>query len=779
MNKSSQNTINPNLVFYWLLPIIGLGLPIIIYIFTYSPILTAEMADEISFARFLYANNSHSFAEGWNSTREFFPFSIRFFMSFFADTNTAWTDILYKSTLYCYLLFSAAFIFFTTSLHAQRLITYVITAISALLIGYYALIATYDCNNFITYFTFILLLAGFILHGIRIKKKLPIKIGIASVSVIILLFTMLYIGSLGKSYAFTTINFRTLASLFTSPLNPSKQLTDMSSEMSNVSGYLTSHNITDIYCTSDKTNILNVTTNSKVNAVYTNNLSTLELSKDTDRVLINSSDPVDISVSTVSEFPAAYILIDNTDYITYSDYLTYGTSIYTDEVCSIYRFNDTRILTDSLLRTDFSAFASSSYDTVILSMYDISTIDVNELYNTKLWNSYLASKVLSDISLLQTYNEQIFNDTLERYVFCVDPYQMYNAADNNYETYTECIRSLLGQKVETNPSIDFKFILPSYYIRHYENYNDSDFINMKIAYESFIDIVTEYPNSSLHFFGYQEYLYANPYLYMDGSYSAYTPDIANTLLKETLADNTHIKNADICKIYVNNFIEEIRKYPFDSEPTYNLSNTNIVILGDSIFGNYKDSTSIQSIVADYSGANIICRAIGGASAANIEGMDGYSLEHQINAAEINQSLKSDLNNIFVIEFGINDYFNGVIIDDRSNSHNTSTYCGAIRTAIDTINTNWPNSKIVLLIPGYVMVNDYGTVPFGNNVVLEEYRKAVISLSEEYDCECINLCEIGITKENCSEYLYGDQIHYNGRGRYLIGQYLLKHFTGNQ
>lgn len=786
-NQSKKKEFNPNIILYLLLPILGLGIPVIIYIFTFSPILTPAMADEISYARFLNANNSHTFAAGWISTKEFFPFCTRYFMTFFANAEAEWTDILYNSVLCAYLLFSLAFLFFVSSLHAKKIWTYLVTALVAFLIGYYGLIATYDCNYFITYVSFILILIGFILHGIRSNRILTVRIIIAALSPALLLSAIIYINHMGKANSFTTINFRSAATLFSSPLVPSEKLTDVRPSLSSVSDYLTKYNIKDLYCTSDLTNQLIITTENKSNAIYTTDLSTLSLAVETDRN-ISSHNASDTDAETIpSAFTFArttYIMIDTSDLNLYDDYLFYGDKIYSDNYYSIYRFSDSLLLTSSSIRSDFRSLRNAEYDTVILSMYDISTIDVSELYRTKLWNSYLTTNIFTEMSLYDEYNEQIFRNAPERYIFYVDPYLILTTMDNNSSTYTDFINNSIMSAIRDNPTIDFKFIFPSYYVYHYKNFTDADYSQMDYAYKTFIDKVAEYPNVSLNFFGYQEYLYANPYLYIQGSDSAYVPDIANTLLRETLSDNSHVMSSDALKIYVEQYIDDICNYPYNSEPQYDMSNTDIVILGDSIFGNFSDNTSIQSIVAQYSNANVICNAIGGACAAGIDGIDGYSLESQLNVSEINSKL-SFVNSgssrlVFIIEFGINDYINGVAIDNRRSPLDTATYSGAIRAAIDTINTNWPDSEIILLAPGHVIIQNYGAHPFtGHNTVLEEYRKAVVSLAKEYDCQYINLCEIGITKENCSDYLYGDQIHYNGRGRYLIGMYLLDYLTGNQ
>lgn len=789
MRKKSLTTNNKNKkkrasgIIFLPLPLLGLLLPFIIYVFTYSPILTGDMADEISFARFLAANNSHTFTEGWISTKEFFPLSIRFFMTMFASENRDWTSVLFFSALCCYLIFSAAFLFFVISLRLKNLLSYSITAVVAIALGYYCLIATYDCNYFITYITFLLIIAGLIALAIRSRFALPIRIAIGSMSGVLIICTIVSMSILSRSYSFTTLNFSSFSSLFTSPLNPAKALTDITPSVAGITGYLQSRNVTDVYSTSDITNQIALISENKQNVTYLSSINNLTPTVTTDRILKKTSDlsstedSSSVTVSSISDSNVT-LIVSADDLLTYDSYLKFGDIIYQDNYYYIYNFDSSLLLTDDTIHNELTLLREQEFDTVLLSMYDISTVDVSRLYTAKLWTCYMTNYIFTDISVLDTYNEQILIHNPSRYFLCIDPYIIYSSFDYNESAYTEFITATLSSMIENNSQTDFRIILPSYYAYHYKDFDNSDYSHMRSSYEILLNSLAQYPNLSFNYFGYQEYLYSNASLYINGSDSVYVPEVADTLLLETLADDDHIMNANIVMIYLDSFIDDMKNYPYNEEPDYSISPTNIVILGDSIFGNFKDNTSIQSIISFYSKANTVCMAIGGAHAAYLDNDPEHSLSYQLDKDEINNRINENGSTadktVFILEFGINDYLSEIPIKNN-NRYDESTYSGSLRSSIETIQSTWPESDIILLIPGHMLYNDDGKLHSSKGSSLDEYRKAAISIADEYNCSYFNLCDTEITKENCNQYL-SDQIHYNGPGRYVVAMSLLEYLS---
>lgn len=779
-NNKQRSTTQITSLRLYLLPVAGLILPLIIYIFTYSPILTQNMVDEITFARFLATNNSHSFTENWISTKEYIPVSIRFFMSFFASSDASWTTVLFLSVLCCYLLFSISFMFFFTSLRLKKVLSYSIAAVLAFICGYYCLIATYDCNYIITYLSYLLLICGFIILSIRSHFVIPIRIAIGSISLLIVFATIFSMKSLHHKYSFSVLKIATASSLFTSPLNPSKTLTDITPSIAGVSDYLQKNNIEKAYSTSDITNQIALLAGNSRTVTCITAINDLRQAITTDRILSSDDSYKSEETSPIT------MIVSSDDRSVYSVYLSFGHLVYEDDYYSIYNFDrylyidDAVFVSDDSIRSELISMDYFEFDTAILSMYDISTIDINRLYTAKLWTCYMPENIFSDTNYFDIYNERIFMHNPNRYILCIDPYMLYCNCDYDESAYKAFIDNSLSSIIAANPLVEFRFILPSYYVYHYIDYDENDYLSMRSSYEILLRNLEQYSNLNFNYFGYQEYLYSNASLYENNSYSAYVSDVADTLLLETLADDDHIMNADTVLAYLDIFIDEIKIYPYNSEQDYSISSTNIVILGDSIFGNYTDNTSIQRIVSYYSGANTVCMAVGGAHAAYLENRPEYSLNYQLNIDTINQKLSENGSledkTVFIIEFGINDYISGIPIDNPTDLYDITTYSGSLRSSVETIRESWPQCDIIFLIPGQLLYNEYGTVENSVGYNLDKYRKAAVSIADEYSCSYINLCNLEITQENCQQYIYGDLIHYNGRGRYIIAKYLLQYLS---
>ena len=110
---------------FFIFPVLGLLIPYLVFRSNFAPVLTQKMADELVFVKYLVDHNSHTFAEGWISTKPFVPLSTRFFLTYYLTDYSTWKDALLKSVTSVYLLFCASYLFFVTSLHAKKFYTYI------------------------------------------------------------------------------------------------------------------------------------------------------------------------------------------------------------------------------------------------------------------------------------------------------------------------------------------------------------------------------------------------------------------------------------------------------------------------------------------------------------------------------------------------------------------------------------------------------------------------------------------------------------------------------
>lgn len=234
---------------------------------------------------------------------------------------------------------------------------------------------------------------------------------------------------------------------------------------------------------------------------------------------------------------------------------------------------------------------------------------------------------------------------------------------------------------------------------------------------------------------------------------------------------------------------------------------NIVFIGDSQFDNARDSgTSIAELVAENTGATVYNLGIGGTSASvpkeqrysshdqrtdpNFVGityalagecpssiLDGYA------ASNVFPSVDPSKVDYYVVEYGVNDYFNGAQIYDQSDSNNVTTYVSALQQGLMTLNSISPNAKIMLMSPAYSMFyNASGTFIGDGNVVdkgagtLSDYASACENLATDAGVPMYIDAYYGGTfdlDQYTADVYLSDGIHFTETGRHVVAAAISK------
>lgn len=222
----------------------------------------------------------------------------------------------------------------------------------------------------------------------------------------------------------------------------------------------------------------------------------------------------------------------------------------------------------------------------------------------------------------------------------------------------------------------------------------------------------------------------------------------------------------------------------------------IVNMGDSIFGNFRDETSVSSFIANSTGATVHNFGFGGCRMSwHIEPWHPFSMykladaitsgdwseqDAVLNHEEIPEYFKETISqmkamdfstvDIMTIAYGINDFTGGNTFDDEANKKNTDTFGGALRYSIEKILTRYPNIRIVLSTPCWCYWLENGSYSYDsdthqiNGRYLHEFVEKVISIGAEYHIPVVNpYDEMSVNKFNCS-HSYIDGIHLNENGR---------------
>lgn len=227
----------------------------------------------------------------------------------------------------------------------------------------------------------------------------------------------------------------------------------------------------------------------------------------------------------------------------------------------------------------------------------------------------------------------------------------------------------------------------------------------------------------------------------------------------------------------------------------------IVVFGDSIFGEVRDGTAVPAQLEALLDRVVYNAAFGGSCAARVEqdrplyytkgtfslvaltkavGADDFGVQQSVFMRESNTEYFAEAIDglerldfsgvrIFVIQQGINDYQQGVPIENPEDPYDEYTFLGALRVAVNSLKKASPEARIVFVTPLFTWYTATGitceTADYGGGV-LEDYVNAEISLARELGIEVIDLYHdfFPHTKWEDWELYSRDGLHPNEAGR---------------
>lgn len=273
-------------------------------------------------------------------------------------------------------------------------------------------------------------------------------------------------------------------------------------------------------------------------------------------------------------------------------------------------------------------------------------------------------------------------------------------------------------------------------------------------------------------------------------------------------ENSPAGEVEIAEALSNVVVPETNASVVEDEVELDPERLQIVFLGDSILDNFRDETGIVYLVGEALDADVINLAIGGTSASigydndksnekwdstsgagvakAICGIVSPDVLFDCTAKTLIKSHMDDFKNtdIFVIEYGINDFMFGRAMVDLDDLTNPTTYEGALRQMLNAITQTYPNAKIVTCQPSYVEFFRENGEYVGNSYVLNngpgteyDYGRKMEMLSKEYGTYFFSFEDNGITMGNASETLL-DGVHLNENGRRIYAENLSEFIRDN-
>lgn len=230
----------------------------------------------------------------------------------------------------------------------------------------------------------------------------------------------------------------------------------------------------------------------------------------------------------------------------------------------------------------------------------------------------------------------------------------------------------------------------------------------------------------------------------------------------------------------------------------------MVIFGDSIFGEIRDEQAVSVQLQQILGQSVYNGAFGGTCAArtdsegrldytrglfclaelakSVESGD-FGVQQSVIMRESNTEYFEDvIDGLDAIDFsgvgtiliqqGLNDYHAGVPIEDPQAPYDENTFMGAVRAAVRSFRRANPKVRIVIITPVYTWytVNRKTCEETDNGGgVLEDYVNADLRLAEELDLEVIDVYHDLYPHEKWEDWkLYSrDGLHPNENGMKLL------------
>ncbi len=442
----------------------------------------------------------------------------------------------------------------------------------------------------------------------------------------------------------------------------------------------------------------------------------------------------------------------------------------------------TLLATPQARKSDYTRISSEEYDTVFLSMFPITN------YNEDDYSYYRAQTILKtsynipDLSTLQSYLKRIAasGNTVSTIYLGIRPEKI--AADK--------LRRVLSEY----PSVNYHIILSYPEANYWRSLSQQDLQEHLEQYRQLTDILLPESNISLYLFS-QEWLLCNPANYEDVFLT--NKDISHTLMVNCDRDHHYVITAENVDTVFADFSQLLKNIHSDTTVYADLSDFKIVFLGDSVIGNYTNSASIPGVVGGLTDAMVFNCGFGGGTAAHypdcpvtltdiVEALLQKDLsvlpkDYQVynGVSEYIQDTSSSEQLCFIINYGLNDYFHGVPITTED-SHDTSSYSGALRTAIEKLQQAYPSAQIILMAPNFTSYfnngKDYNSEVGGT---LKDYVNAVISIGKEYNLQVLNnYADLNINAHNHGTYLV-DGCHPNEATRFTIGERIARLFISKE
>lgn len=347
----------------------------------------------------------------------------------------------------------------------------------------------------------------------------------------------------------------------------------------------------------------------------------------------------------------------------------------------------------------------------------------------------------------------------------------------------------LVELAAAHPGTAFQVLINAPSMDYWTSQSESGAKKQLDACRKLTEALLAYGNVKVYFAGAEDWLILNSRNYAAPLVAS--REITKHLALLTLCDQHYRLTMDNYTATFTGLEAKIDHARTAPAPT-DLSDWCLVFFGDSVIGNYIDSTSIPNATAALSGCEAYNLGVGG-TPARYEGPELYSFTVVLDSflkrdtvalpegaicprdmASYYESGHDGKRMCFVVNYGLNDYFSGAPIENPEDPYDSSTYAGALRSGIRELRTAYPEAVIVLAAPNYCEYFSHGQEKQSEvGGTLTDYVEAAGRVAQ--DTEVIfmnNYYDLGIDASNSASYLV-DGCHPDDNGRFIYAQALIR------
>ncbi len=390
---------------------------------------------------------------------------------------------------------------------------------------------------------------------------------------------------------------------------------------------------------------------------------------------------------------------------------------------------------------------------------------------------------------VQDYLEEVYStqeEVREIYLY-LDPVEISDQYGHIARLYGKAYTEQLLSVISKQPDTFFGFVIPNYSAEYWSLLSDKQVQEAEKCIEDFLHLTELCENVKVYYMGFEEWLIGNPANYVDDR--MHNREVHAFLIAQMLWREEYVLTSENVKERFALTEQIVQKKGSIKE--IDLTEYDLVFFGDSVIGNYTDSLSIPGIVKGLTGAYIYNLGNGGSMATDDEKYPlhfGSMVERFLSGSIQDleectfkagvEDYRADSHEgrklCFVINYGLNDFFRSVPVDNPENPLDAGSYGGALRKGIGKLREAYPEAVFVLSGPNLITEYENGTRVSGElGGVLTEYVEIARSIAREYGAVYVDTYyEAGYTLENAGIYL-ADGYHPNHRGRYLLAEKLVE------